>query len=65
MTVTTNKLIKEYLSKIGTKGGKAKSEKKTAACKLNAQKPRKKRSKKIDAVNSIIAAKNNYLRFKE
>jgi len=32
--------FKEYLGKIGRKGGAVKSEKKAAACRANAKKPR-------------------------
>ena len=32
--------VKKYLSKIGTKGGAARSDKKTRSCRLNAKKPR-------------------------
>lgn len=42
---TENKIIKEHYSKIGKKGGQAKSDKKTLSCRENAKKPRKKNMK--------------------
>ena len=41
-----NPTIKKYLSAIGRKGGSVSSEAKTAAVRLNAQKPRPGRRKK-------------------
>jgi len=35
-----NPEIKKYLSELGKKGGSAKSDKKTEACRANARKPR-------------------------
>ena len=38
-----SKELKEYFRKIGRKGGKVKSERKTNACRQNAKKPRKRK----------------------
>ena len=40
-----SKTLTCYLAKIGRKGGKAKSEAKTAACRANAKLPRKRKTK--------------------
>lgn len=42
----TPKALSDYLSKIGKKGGKAKSKAKTLAARLNASKPRKRKRTK-------------------
>jgi hypothetical protein len=39
--------VREYLADLGRKGGAAKSEAKTAAARLNAQRPRKRTSIKV------------------
>lgn len=45
-TAKDMKAVTAYLRSIGTKGGSAKSDKKTAACRANAKKPRPGRKNK-------------------